>query len=198
MATRDATTAVAAAESPETRLWGYLVEFKDVESLLSAAEKIRDAGYTRWDAHTPFPVHGLNDAMGLRATRLPWIVFLAGLAGAGTGLGLQWFTNAFDYPFLISGKPLFSLPANIPVMFELTILFAAVAAFVGMLALNGLPRPYHALFGSRRFRRVTADRFFISVEAADPRFDEERTWSLLESLGGEGLERIEEEAQAGV
>lgn len=198
MATRDATTAVAAAESPETRLWGYLVEFKDVESLLSAAEKIRDAGYTRWDAHTPFPVHGLNDAMGLRATRLPWIVFLAGLAGAGTGLGLQWFTNAFDYPFLISGKPLFSLPANIPVVFELTILFAAVAAFVGMLALNGLPRPYHALFGSRRFRRVTADRFFISVEAADPRFDEERTWSLLESLGGEGLERIEEEAQAGV
>jgi len=198
MATRDATIAVAAAESPETRLWGYLVEFKDVESLLSAAEKIRDAGYTRWDAHTPFPVHGLNDAMGLRATRLPWIVFLAGLAGAGTGLGLQWFTNAFDYPFLISGKPLFSLPANIPVVFELTILFAAVAAFVGMLALNGLPRPYHALFGSRRFRRVTADRFFISVEAADPRFDEERTWSLLESLGGEGLERIEEEAQAGV
>ncbi len=194
MATRDATTAIAAAEPPVTRLWGYLVEFKDVESLLSAAEKLRDAGYTRWDAHTPFPVHGLNDAMGLRPTRLPWIVFLAGLAGATTGLGLQWFTNALDYPFLISGKPLFSLPANIPVMFELTILFAAVAAFLGMLALNGLPRPYHALFGSRRFRRVTADRFFISVEAADPRFDEERTWSLLESLGGEGLERIEEEA----
>lgn len=194
MATRDATTALAAAESPGTRLWGYLVEFKDVESLLSAGERIREAGYTRWDAHTPFPVHGLNDAMGLRPTRLPWIVFLAGLAGAATGLGLQWFTNAFDYPFLISGKPLFSLPANIPVMFELTILFAAVAAFVGMLALNGLPRPYHALFGSRRFRRVTADRFFISLEAADPRFDEERTWSLLESLGGEGLERIEEEA----
>lgn len=167
-----------------------MAEFDSVDALIVAAQRVRDAGYTRWDAHTPFPVHGLNDAMGLRPTRLPWIVLLAGTTGALTGLALQWFTNTFDYPYLISGKPLFSLPANIPVMFELTILFSAVAAFVGMLALNGLPRPYHALFSNRRFRRATADRFFISIEADDPRFDAEATKKFLASLGGAAVEEI--------
>ena len=182
----------AAANAP---LWGLMAGFESVEAILAAAERVRDAGYTRWDAHTPFPVHGLNDAMGLRPTRLPWIVLAAGATGAATGLVLQWFTNAFDYPLLISGKPLFSLPANIPVMFELTILFSAVAAFVGMLAVNGLPRPYHALFGNRRFRRVTADRFFISIEAADPRFDAEATKKFLASFGGATVvEEVHEEA----
>jgi hypothetical protein len=179
--------------SPTSELWGYLAELDKPEALLAAAERVRDAGYTRWDAHAPFPVHGLNDAMGLRPTKLPWIVFGAGAAGAATGLGLQWFTNAFDYPLLISGKPIFSLPANIPVMFELTILFAAVAAFLGMLGLNGLPRPYHALFRSRRFRRATTDRFFICIEADDPRFDPQGTRRFLEALGAAAVEAIEED-----
>ncbi len=174
------------------RLWGYLVEFDAPAALLAAARRVRDAGYTRWDAYTPFPVHGLNDAMGLRPTRLPWLVFGAGLAGALVGLGLQYFTNAFDYKMLISGKPFFSLPANIPVIFELTILFAAVTAFAGMIVLNGLPAWYHALFSRRAFRRTTADRFFISVEADDPKFDVTETKAFLAALGGGAVETVED------
>jgi hypothetical protein len=168
-------TAVSAIGPDGKRLWGYLVEFQTPEALLAAAERVRDAGYTRWDAHTPFPMHGLSDAMGLRPTRLPWLVFAGGLAGAALGLAMQYYTNAFDYKFLISGKPYFSLPANIPIVFELAILLAALSAFFGMIVRNGLPAWYHALFTSRRFRRTTADRFFISVEACDPRFDAEQT-----------------------
>ena len=190
--TTDRRTAEPQKEREPGGCWGYLVEFATPEALLAAAERVRDAGYSRWDAHAPFPVHGLNDAMGLRPTRLPLLVFGAGLTGATVGLVMQWFTNALDYPFLISGKPLFSLPANIPVMFELTILFAALAAFVGMLAANDLPRPYHALFTSRRFRRATADRFFISVEAVDPKFDAANTREFLATLGGSDVERIKD------
>jgi hypothetical protein len=190
----EATTRIAPqnAQQAGKRLWGYLVEFGTVEALLSAAERVRDAGYTKWDAHAPFPVHGLNDAMGIKPTRLPWLVFGAGLTGAAVGLGLQYWTNAVDYPFVIGGKPLFSVPANIPVMFELTVLFAAVSAFVGMLVFNGLPSLYHALFTSRRFRRVTADRFFVSIEAADPLFGPEPTRTFLESLGGSAVEVVED------
>jgi hypothetical protein len=189
MSVRSPDSAIAATQP---RMWGYLVEFTAVPQLLAAAEKVRDAGYTRWDCHTPFPVHGLNDAMGLRPTRLPWLVLGAGLTGAGLGLGLQWWTNAVNYPFLISGKPLFSIPANIPVTFELTILFSAVSAFLGMLVLNDLPRWYHALFHSPRFRRVTADRFFITIEVADPLFDAAGTRAFLGSLGGTAVEAVEE------
>ena len=116
--------------------YGYLARFDLVDEFLVAAAKVRDAGYTRWDAHSPFVIHGLDAAMGVKKTVLPYIVFLAGLTGAAAGILLQWWTNAVDYPFLISGKPLFSLPANIPVAFETTILFAAVSALIGMLALN--------------------------------------------------------------
>jgi len=167
-------------------------EIETVDGLLAAAECVRDAGYTRWDAHSPFPVHGLNDAMGLRPTRLPWLVLTAGAIGVAFGLGLQYYTNAVDYKYIISGKPIFSLPANIPPTLELTILFAALAAFVGMIALNGLPQWYHALFTRPRFRRVTADRFFISIEATDPQFDPVRTRALLESLGGSVIEEVED------
>jgi hypothetical protein len=173
-------------------LYGLLVEFDDVDAFLAATEKVRDARFSRWDAHTPFVVHGLDDAMGIRPTKLPLVVFGAGLTGTLAGIGLQWWTNAVDYPFLISGKPYFSVPANIPVAFETTILFAAIAALVGMLAFNGLPRFHHPLFTSGRFRRVTNDRFFISVEAADPRFDETETYEFLSSLGGLAVERVED------
>jgi len=171
-------------------LWGYMLSFDSPQALIPAAERVRDAGYTRWDCHTPFPVHGLNDAMGLKATRLPWLVFGAGLTGAAVGLGMQWWMNAVDYPFVISGKPLFSIPANIPVMFEITVLFSAVAAFLGMLVFNGLPAWYHATFRSPRFRRATADGFFITVEAADARFNPAQTRKFLESLGGSSLEEV--------
>lgn len=180
--------------SGEVRVWGYIAEFDKVDEFLAAAAVVRDAGYTRWDAHSPFVLHGLDPAMGIKKTILPYIVFLAGLTGAAAGILLQWYTNAFDYPFLISGKPIFSLPANIPVAFEITILFAAISALIGMLALNGLPQLYHPLFRNRSFKRVTDDRFFISIETADPLFDENTTRELLESISGQAVEVIEEEA----
>ncbi len=173
-------------------LYGYLVGFDKVDELLVAAATVRDAGYTRWDAHTPFVIHGLDAAMGVKKTVLPYIVFLAGLTGAAAGILLQWWTNAVDYPFLISGKPLFSLPANIPVAFETTILFAAISALVGMLALNGLPQLSHPLFSNRSFKRVTDDRFFISIEARDPLFDTAKTRELLESVSDQPVEEIED------
>jgi hypothetical protein len=182
----------AAPGSGEVRVWGYLAEFDKVDEFLAAAAAVRDAGYTRWDTHAPFVVHGLDPAMGIKKTILPYIVFLAGLTGAAAGILLQWFTNAFDYPFLISGKPIFSLPANIPVAFETTILFAAISALIGMLALNGLPQLYHPLFRNRSFKRVTDDRFFISIETTDPLFDEHTTREMLETISGREVEVIEE------
>jgi hypothetical protein len=173
-------------------LYGYLVGFDKVDELLAGAARVRDAGYTKWDAHTPFVIHGLDAAMGVKKTILPYIVFLAGLTGTSAGLLLQWWTNAVDYPYMISGKPFFSLPANIPVAFETTILFAAISALVGMLALNGLPKLYHPLFTNRAFKRATDDRFFISIEAGDPIFDRVETRELLESIGDRPVEEIED------
>lgn len=179
------------ANAGATPLFGYLVEFETVDSLITAAELVRDAGYKYWDAHTPFPVHGLSDAMGLKPTRLPYVVFGGGLTGAALGLLLQWWMNAIDYPLNISGKPLFGLPANIPVTFELTILFAAIGAFLGMLVFNGLPTYRHPLLANDRFRRVTTDRFYISIEAEDPLFDAEQTAEFLATLGGSTVEEVE-------
>ena len=170
--------------SPDGALYGYLAEFADVDDLLAGARRLRDAGFTHWDCHVPFVVHGLDGAMGIRPTKLPYLVFGAGLTGTTLGLLLQFWTNAVDYPFMISGKPMFGLPAAIPVAFEMTILFAAITALVGMLACNGLPQLFHPLFTSPSFKRATDDRLFISVEARDPRFDEEETLALLEGLGG--------------
>jgi hypothetical protein len=166
------------------RVAGLLLELASAAELARACERVRDAGYTRWDAHSPFPVHGLDRAMGLRSTVLPWLVTGAGLTGCVTGLGLQWWANAVNYRFVISGKPLWSIPANIPVTFELTVLFSAIAAFLSMILLNGFPRWHHPVFSSRRFRRATVDRFFVSVEAEDPRFDDEKTAEFLRGLGG--------------
>jgi hypothetical protein len=171
---------------------GVIAEFGDVDGVLAAAEKIRDAGYTQWDVHTPFPVHGMDHAMGIRPTILPWLVLIAGLTGMAAGLLLQWYANVWAYPFFISGKPLISLPAWIPVTFELTILFSALTAVFGMLGLNGLPRLYNPLFNSVRFRRVTNDRFFIVIDAADPIFDRETTDDFLKAQGATVVEWVQE------
>jgi hypothetical protein len=173
-------------------LYGYLAQFDKVDELLSGAARVRDAGYTCWDAHSPFVIHGLDAAMGIKKTVLPYIVFAGGLTGTAAGILLQWWTNAVDYPFLISGKPLFSLPANIPIAFETTVLFAAISALVGMLALNGLPRLSHPLHANRSFKRATDDRFFITIEARDPLFDAEKTRELLASISDTEVEDIEE------
>jgi len=179
-----------------------LAEFDNVDALMKAANGVRFAGYTRWDCYTPFPVHGLNKAMGMRPTRLPLLVLGAGITGALAGIGLQLYTMAttFEglptfaqgYKFIISGKPYASGPAFIPVTFELTILLAAMTAFVGMLLMNGLPRLYNPLHKSERFRRVTNDRFFVAIQSRDPLYDRDATRSLLESLGAVSVEQLED------
>jgi hypothetical protein len=181
-----------AAQNAVRNTVGLLAEFAGPQALLKAAAAVRDAGFTKWDVHTPYAVHGADQAMGMRPTRLPWLVFAGGLTGALTGLALQWYMNAFDYPYLVSGKPFFSLPACIPVVFELTILFAALTAVAGMLGLNRLPELYHKLFKRSRFRRATNDRFFISLEASDPKFDLARTELLLRGEGALAVETVED------
>ena len=173
------------------KLWGLLAQFSSPHDLVRAAERVREAGYTKWDAHTPFPVHGLDSAMGIRPTRLPYFVLAAGIVGCSSGFLMQWWMNAVDYPLIISGKPFNSLPADIPVMFELTVLLASVTAFIGMLAFNALPRFNHPLFKHGAFRRVTNDAFFLVIEAADPRFDREKTEELLKLERATGVFAVE-------
>lgn len=176
----------------EPALAGLMAQFDDVDSVMTAARHCRDAGFMRWDVHTPFPVHGMDEAMGVRPTILPWLVLGAGLTGTVTGFVLEFFTNAFDYPFYTSGKPLVSLPAWIPVMFELTILFASLTAVFGMLGLNQLPRLYNPLLKSERFRRVTNDKFFVVLDAADPKFDPNQAEQMLRGLGATAVEWVQE------
>ncbi|MCG3195840.1 MAG: DUF3341 domain-containing protein [Candidatus Omnitrophica bacterium] len=180
---------------PSTRVFAVLAEFPSGDEMLEAARKVRDAGYTKWDTHSPYPVHGIDEAMGIRRTILPTIVFVCGLTGALTGLALQWWTSSVYYPVIVSGKPMFSLPANIPIIFELTVLFSAFGAVFGMFALNGLPSLYHGIFNSGRFNsRMSTDRFYISIEAADPKFNRDSARKLLESIGGQSVEVVEERA----
>jgi hypothetical protein len=176
---------------PTGPYYGILAQFATPADLYHACERVRDAGFTRWDAHTPFPVHGLEGAMGIRRSLLPWFVLVAGLTGAALGFGLQWWVHADAYPLVISGKPYFAWPAYIPITFELGVLFAALGAVIGMLALNRLPMHYHPLFRSKVFERVTDDAFFISIESWDPRFDASATGKLLESLGARSVELLE-------
>lgn len=170
-------------QSDSSPVAGILAEFDGPEALKAAAAGLRAAGYTRYDAFSPYPVHGLYEVMGRKRTVLPQLVLAGGIAGCLVALLLQWWTNAVDYPYLISGKPLFSLPANIPVTFELIILFGALAAFGGAMVFCNLPELYHPLFGCAKFRQSTTDAFFLVIEAADPTFDETVTAALLESLG---------------
>jgi len=178
----------------QSKLVGLLAEFPTPEALVSAAEQVREEGYRRIDAFSPFPVHGLDEAMAIRPTVLPWLALGAGLTGLVAALAGQWWTNTIDYPFVVSGKPLFSLPANIPVTFEVIILFSAFTAFFGMLVLNGLPRLAQPVFRSERFRRATADRFFLMIEAADGRFEVEKTRSFLSAVGAVHVEDLHDDA----
>jgi hypothetical protein len=187
----------------EPKLWGLLAEYTDADSLKAAAEKIRDAGFKRWDCCTPYPVHGLDKAMGVRPTILPWLVLGAGLTGATIALLLQWYVNSpltaspqagllSGYPQVFSGKPYWSLPANIPIIFELTVLLSALTAFISVWALARLPRPYFPAYNLARFRRVTDDRFFIIIEAGDSRFVLEQTRQILLMTEPAAVEEIKD------
>jgi hypothetical protein len=171
--------------------WGVLAEFDTPTALYRACEAVRDAGYTRWDAHSPFPVHGVERAMGLGRSPVPLAVLALGLAGAAAGMALQWWVSVEAYPLVVSGKPYFSWPAFVPIMFECGVLGGAAGAFFGFLGFSKLPRHHHPLFASERFERVTDDRFFISIEATDPRFDHAETARLLEGRGALQVELIE-------
>jgi mono/diheme cytochrome c family protein len=188
MQTSDPHHSHAPEPEPEPTLYAVVAEFYSGDALVQGARKLREEGYTRWDAYSPYPVHGIDPALGIRPTVLPWIVLGAGLSGTTAAILLQWYTNAFDYPFKLSGKPIFSLTANIPVAFELTILFAALAAFFGMLVLNRLAEFYHPLFGSKLFSRVTTDRFVIAIEASDPKFDLATVRRRCEEAGAIAIE----------
>lgn len=174
----------------EPELLGFLAEFDDPNALIEASKKVRDAGYRNWDTHTPFPLHGIDEAMGIKWTILPWIVAGMGLTGGTIAISMQYWMNAVDYPFLISGKPLFSIPACIPIVFELSVLLAAFGAFFGMLGLNQLPKLYNPLFKSQAFRRATNDRFFISMDAKDPKFSEIDSGEFLKSLNPVNVEEF--------
>jgi len=176
--------------SQESKVEYLLAEFKGPSELLAAASKLRDAGYRDFDAHTPFPIHGLDRAMGLKPSVLGILVFLGGVVGLVAGLGLQWWISTQAYRIVVSGKELFSLPAFIPVTFEITILFSAFVAVFGMFALNRLPMPYHPLFNSVAFERATDDAFFLSVSVRDAKYSAEGTKALLEQAGCINLEAV--------
>jgi len=176
--------------APAAEIYGLVGWFATPAELYRACEVLRDAGYQRFDAHTPFPVHGLEKAMGLRPTRFSWLVLAGGITGLVSAVALAWYTQAVDYPLNIGGKPAFAYQAYIPIFFELTILCAALTCFFGIWAVNGLPRFFHPTLTHPSFHRATDDAFFVSVEAKDPRFDRAETRRLLEGLGARELEEV--------
>ncbi|MBA3541269.1 MAG: DUF3341 domain-containing protein, partial [Deltaproteobacteria bacterium] len=171
-------------------LYGVLAEYDTPGELVDAARKVRDAGYTDFDCYSPFPVHGIDDAMGIKRTILPLLIFGGGFTGLLGGLLLQWWTNAHEWPWNISGKPAWSIPANVPIAFETTILLSVLTTFFGMWVLNKLPQVWHPLFRNDRFNRVTDDGFFIGIEAKDRRFDAEATTKLLTDAGALAVDQV--------
>jgi hypothetical protein len=172
--------------------YALLAEFTTAASVLHAAEQVRDAGFKKWDVFTPYPVHGMDRAMGLRSSRVGWFAFIGGATGYACGMLMIWFMNTLDYPIVIGGKPMFSPYSAFPPSYELTILFGSFGSLLGMLFLNRLPRLHHPLLKNKRFTLVTHDRFFIAIECDDPRYSEERTRSLLEHAGSKHIELVEE------
>lgn len=176
---------------PEDNPFGVLARFENPHALVEAARATHKAGYRRFDVFSPFPIHGMNKAAGVGRSILPWIVLGGGLTGCACALALMIWINVYDYPIVISGKPYLSLPAFIPITFELTVLFSAFSALGGMLILNFLPMLYHPLLKKEQFKRVTDDGFFLSIEARDPKFDPAGSVAFLESIGGKNVELLE-------
>ncbi len=167
-------------------IYGLMVEFLTVDEILAAARRARQAGYHYMDAYTPYPVEGLAVELGMRGTRIPFVVLMGGLVGAGVGFFMQYYSMAINYTFNVGGRPYNSWPVFIPVTFELLILVGSFAAFLGMMFLNGLPQPHHPVFNVPQFGRSSQDRFFLCIEARDPQFDQRMTAEFLATLNPHG------------
>ncbi len=183
------------AGDPQSSTYGVAAEFDSASQLFKAAEKIRDAGYQKFDVFSPFPIHGMDKAMGLKKSLLGMIIFCGGLTGFLTAICLEFIPSSIIYPLIVMGKPtnLFTVPAFFPIMFELTILLSAFTAVFGMLIMNGLPRWNHPMFNWDRFKKVSDDKFFCIIEARDRQFSESKVKELLESLGGQNITRVQED-----
>jgi Alternative complex III, ActD subunit len=174
------------------KLYGLMAEFENPTELVAAARQAREAGFVRLDAYTPYPIEALTEALDIHDRRLPAVVLGGGILGGLAGYALCYWTSVLAYPLSIGGKPYHSAPAFIVPTFETTILFAAFAAVLGMLALNGLPMPYHPVFNTPRFAFASRDRFFLCIEARDPKFDHDETWEFLTKLGPRVVMDVEE------
>jgi hypothetical protein len=175
----------------DDKVYGVIGEFEDPDELVHAGRKIREMGYRRLDAMTPFPVHGIDDAIGIPMSKLGWVVICFGLGGTTTAELLIWWCGVMNYPLVIGGKPLFDFTFTIPIAFELTVLFSAFATVIGMFALNGLPRLYHPALNYKNSHRASDDRFLLVIEADDPQFDPQRSAEHLRSVGAAEVEVVE-------
>ena len=172
--------------------YGLIASFKKTPDVYKAAKRVRDAGYTKWDVYTPFPVHGMDAAMGLGRSRVPRFTLIGGLTGFITGILITWYMNGYDYPLIVGGKPFWSPIFPFPVMYELTILFAAFGTFFGMFLSNNLPQHYHPAFNHEPFLKASDDTFFILIQREDPLYDESETRALLQEIGGEEVTLVDE------
>jgi len=174
------------------RLHGLIAEFNTPDELLAAAKATHAEGYRHVDAYSPYPIEEVCEAIGLHGSKLPLIVLIGGITGAIFGYGLQYWTTVIDYPLNLGGKPFHSWPMFVPVTFECTILFAALSAVIGMIALNGLPQPYHPIFNAPNFERASSDGFFLCIEATDPNFDLDKTRGFLSRLQPQQVSEVED------
>lgn len=181
---------MGAPQKPE-ELYGLLAEFEQAETLLAAAERAHAAGYRKMNGYTPFPVEGLHEALGQPGTKLPLVVLAGGLIGFGAAYFMMWYASVVSYPINVGGRPLHSWPSFIPITFELTVLGASFGAFFGMLALNGLPHPYHPLFNVPAFKMASRDRFFLCIQARDRQFKRDETRKFLESLAATAVHEVQ-------
>ena len=178
--------------SANAKPYGLLAEFDNTADVLHAAEKVRQAGFRIWDVYMPFPIHGMDKAMGLKNSKVGWFSFFGGLTGYTTGMLMIWWMNAVDYKLMIGGKPMFSPHAAFPPSYELTILFGAFGAILGMLFLNRLPRLNHPLLKHKRFALASHDKYYVVIETADPKYSETETRKLLEATGSKRIEMVED------
>src|ERR687894_138707 len=174
-----------------TPTYGLMAEFETPTDVVAAARRVHEEGYRRIDAFSPYPIEALSEAIGVHSTKMPLIVLIGGIVGLIAGYLMQYYTHVIDYPLNVGGKPLHSWPAFIPITFETTVLGAALSAVFGMLALNGLPEPYHPVFNTPNFALASRDRFFLLVESTDPKFDREQTRHFLEGLGAREVSDVE-------